>query len=135
MGNIMNIAVELPSGKILNIARFIALIPINTANNISYDLILEGYSSPVNLEVNDAETLKKILFLDKDLIQVNQSEWEKHKQLQQNQRAIALLQQRIKRYENISETESLQREDLFNDFKQVIDAERLPGQKLYSEYS
>jgi hypothetical protein len=135
MGNIMNIAVELPSGKILNIARFIALIPINTANNISYDLILEGYSSPVNLEVNDAETLKKILFLDKYLIPVNQSEWEKHKQLQQNQRAIALLQQRIKRHENISETESLQREDLFNDFKQVIDAERLPGQKLYSEYS
>jgi hypothetical protein len=132
MGNIMNIAVELPSGKILNIARFIALIPINTANNISYDLILEGYSSPVNLEVNDAETLKKILFLDKDLIPVNQSEWEKHKQLQQNQRAIALLQQRIKRHENISETESLQREDLFNDFKQVIDAERLPRQKLYS---
>jgi hypothetical protein len=134
MSNVMNIAVELPSGKILNIARFIALIPINTANSISYDLILEGYSAPVNLEVKDAETLKKILFLDKDWVPVNQSECEKHKQLQQNQRAIALLQQRIKRHENISETESLQREDLFNDFKQVIDAERLPGQKLYSEY-
>ncbi len=131
----MNIAVELPSGKILNIARFIALIPINTVNSISYDLILEGYSAPVNLEVKDAEILKKILFLDKDWNPVNQSEGKKHKQLQQNQRAIALLQQRIKRHENISETESLQREDLFNDFKQIIDAERLPGQKLYSEYS
>ena len=133
MLDVVNIPVELPSGKILNIARFIALIPINTANNISYDLILEGYSAPVNLELQDAQTLKKILFLDKNSVAVSQSERERQKQLQQNKRAMTLLKERIKRHENISEAESIQREEIFNDFKQIMDAERLPGQKLYSE--
>lgn len=45
----MNNLVELPSGKILNIVRFVALIPNNTSNQ-GYDLILEGYSSPIYLE-------------------------------------------------------------------------------------
>ena len=129
----MNIAVELPSGKILNIARFIALIPVNMANNISYDLILEGHSVPVNLELQDAETLKKILLLDKNSVAVSQSEREIQKQLQHNKRAMTLLKQRMKRHENIPESESIQREEVFNDFKQIMDAERLPGQKLYSE--
>lgn len=127
MVNVVNIPVELPSGKILNIARFIALIPIHTANNISYDWILEGHSVPVNLELQDAETLKKILFLDNNSVAVSQSEGEKQKQLQlqQNQRAMTLLKQRMKRHENISESESIQREEVFNDFKQIIDAERI----------
>lgn len=133
MVNVVNIPVELPSGKILNIARFIALIPVNAASNTSYDLILEGYPTPVNLELRDAQTLKEILLLNKDLVGVSQSEGDKQKQLQQNQRAMALLQQRIKRHENISEAESIQREEIFNDFKQIVDAQRLPGQKLYSE--
>ena len=42
----MNITVELPSGKILDIARFIALLP---DCNSTYQLILEGYSNPINL--------------------------------------------------------------------------------------
>ncbi|MEO1433235.1 MAG: hypothetical protein AAFS12_19035 [Cyanobacteria bacterium J06632_19] len=133
MVNVVNIPVELPSGKILNIARFIALIPINKANNISYDLILEGHSTPVHLESQDGEILKKILFLHKNSVAVSQSEEERQKQLQQNERAMTLLKQRMKRHENISETESIQREEVFNDFKQIMDTERLPGQKLYSE--
>lgn len=46
----MNNPVELPSGKILNIARFVALIPNTDTCNIGYDLILEGYSIPIYLE-------------------------------------------------------------------------------------
>jgi hypothetical protein len=45
----MNIA-KLPSGKILDISRFVALIPIKNTDNGSYDLILEGYSAPINKE-------------------------------------------------------------------------------------
>jgi len=43
----MNNSVELPSGKILNIVRFVALIPNTNTSNQGYDLILEGYSSPI----------------------------------------------------------------------------------------
>ena len=128
----MNIAVELPSGKILNLSRFIALIPITTTSN-NYNLILEGYSAPITLESDDAEALKKLLQLDKDLVTANQLELDKQKQLKQNQRAIALLKQRMKRHENMSEAESLHREEIFENFKQIIDAERFPEQKLYSQ--
>ncbi|MBD2433863.1 MULTISPECIES: hypothetical protein [Fischerella] len=129
----MNIAVELPSGKILNIARFIALIPVTTTSNNGYDLILEGYPAPINLEPTDADALKKLLQLNKDVVTAKKSEWEKEQQLQQNQRALALLAQRIKRHQNMSQAESRQREEIFDNFKQIIDAERLPEQKLYSQ--
>lgn len=130
---LMNIAVELPSGKILNIARFIALIPVTTTSNSGYDLILEGYSSPINLEPRDADALKQLLQLDRDVVTADKSKWEKEQQLHHNQRALTLLAQRIKRHHNISQAESLQREEIFDNFKQIIDAERLPEQKLYSQ--
>ncbi len=129
----MNNPVELPSGKILNIARFVALIPNTDTNNIGYDLILEGYFSPISLEASDASALKKVLQLEKDKKIIDTyTDWDKDKQLRKNQKAIALLAQRIERHQNMSEEESKEREELFDKFKQRIDSERLPGQKLYS---
>ena len=57
----MNTSIELPSGKILNITRFIALIPNNNNIDSDYQLILEGYPHPINLEPSDAQNLKIIL--------------------------------------------------------------------------
>jgi hypothetical protein len=57
----MNTSIELPSGKILNITRFIALIPNNNNIDSDYQLILEGYPHPINLESSDAQNLKIIL--------------------------------------------------------------------------
>lgn len=56
----MNTSIELPSGKILNITRFIALIPNNNNIDSDYQLILEGYPHPINLEPSDAQNLKII---------------------------------------------------------------------------
>jgi hypothetical protein len=124
----MNTPVKLPSGKILNLARFIALLPVTATTNNEYYLILEGYSAPINLESRDADALKQLLKLNADI-----SGWDSNDQLRQNQPAIALLAKRIERSQNISQAESLQREQLFEDFKQIIDAERLSGQQLYSQ--
>jgi hypothetical protein len=33
----------------------------------------------------------------------------------------------------MSETESMQRKELFDEFKETVDAQRFPGQKLYSD--
>ncbi|XHR84724.1 MAG: hypothetical protein ACFKPT_10730 [Gloeotrichia echinulata GP01] len=130
----MKTNVELPSGKILNIAHFIALLPVSNALDTGYQLILEGYPTPIDLELSDAQTLKQILELDQDkIVSNNQSGWDKDKQLQKNQRAIQLLAERIARNKNMSESESSERQELFESFKQTIDAQRLPGQKLYSE--
>jgi hypothetical protein len=124
----MNKSIELPSGKILNIARFIALLPSEDTTNGSYQLILEGYTNPINLESSDAQTLKKILELDKNI-----SVWDKDKQLQKNQRAIEVLKKRIEHFKSIPESESIERQELFESFKQTIDSQRSNEQKLYSE--
>ena len=125
----MNITVELPSGKILDIARFIALLP---DGNSTYQLILEGYPNPINLEVSDVQSLKKILELDQGkTANFSQSVWDKEEQIQKNQKAIALLAKRIKQHQNMSEEEAREREEFFEEFKQIIDEQRSPGQKLY----
>ena len=54
-------------------------------------------------------------------------------QLRKNQSAIALLKKRIERNQKMSEEESNQREEFLADFKKIIDEQRLPGQKLYSQ--
>jgi len=130
----MNNPVELPSGKILNIVRFVALIPNTNTSNQGYDLILEGYSSPIYLEASDASALKQILQLDLDTkITATYSAWDKDEQLRKNQKAITLLAKRIERHQNMSSEESKEREELFEEFQRRIDATRLPGQKLYSQ--
>ncbi|MDF5730323.1 MAG: hypothetical protein PUP92_20450 [Rhizonema sp. PD38] len=130
----MNNPVELPNGKILNIVRCVALIPSANTSNIGYDLILEGYSSPIHLEASDASALKQILQLEQDRkITATYSAWDKDEQLRKNQKAITLLAKRIEHNQNMSEEELKEREELFEEFKLRIDASRLPDQKLYSQ--
>ena len=81
----MNTSIELPSGKILNITRFIALIPNNNNIDSDYQLILEGYPHPINLESSDAENLKIILQskLDQNTpVNTHKSTWNQQEQLQ-----------------------------------------------------
>ncbi|WP_414585680.1 hypothetical protein [Scytonema sp. PCC 10023] len=52
-------------------------------------------------------------------------------QLQKNQAVMKLLREWIE--EEVSEEESKQRESCFESFKQIVDNERLPGNKLYSK--
>lgn len=109
----MNSTIELPSGKILNITRFVALLP-NQVDE-SYDLILEGYPHPIALEKKDVEVLKRRFEFDLDferkenqesLISCSENGWDREEQLQKNQTALELLKKRRERYQNISEDES-----------------------------
>ena len=59
--------------------------------------------------------------------------WNREEQLRKNKSAIALLKKRIERNQKMSEEESNQREEFLADFKKIIDEQRLPGQKLYSQ--
>jgi hypothetical protein len=130
----MNKSIELPSGKILNLARFIALLPVSNNGDSSYHLILEGYPHQINLESSDAQALKKFLSLDKENKMSNgESGWDKDKQILKNKRAMELLAKRMEEHKNMSDTESLQRQESFEEFKKIVDAQRPPGQKLYSE--
>ncbi len=77
----MNTSIELPSGKILNITRFIALIPNNNNIDSDYQLILEGYPHSINLESSDAQNVK--IFLQSKLdqntpVNTHKSTWNQH---------------------------------------------------------
>jgi hypothetical protein len=39
----MNFNIELPSGKIFNLDRFVAFLPDDTTGNLQYSLMTEGY--------------------------------------------------------------------------------------------
>jgi hypothetical protein len=130
----MNTSIALPSGKILNISRFVALLPPSSTDNQIYHLILEGYPSPIHLELSDVEVLRKNLELEKaNIASSNQVGWDREKQLQKNQRAMKILAEQIEHYKNISDSEAIERKEFFERFKQTVDAERPEGQKLYSE--
>lgn len=129
----MNAIAKLPSGKVLDISRFIALIPASNVTQGDYELILEGYSTPINIEASDALALENLLQLNQNQPQEpNTSKWEEE-QLKRNQRPLELLARRIELDRNMSEEEARERQEVFEEFKRIIDAERPPGQKLYSE--
>ena len=128
----MNTIAKLPSEKILDISRFVAIIPIKNVVNASYDLILEGYSRPINIEANDAYALEQLLESNQNKHKDSEILGYEQEQLKRNQRPLELLAKRIDLHRNMSEEESREREELFEEFKQIIDAQRLPGQKLYS---
>ena len=46
---------------------------------------------------------------------------------------MQILAKQKQQYQNISDEESRERQELFESFKKTIDAERPDGQKLYSE--
>ena len=128
----MNTIAKLPSEKILDISRFVAIIPIKNVVNASYDLILEGYSRPINIEANDAQALEELLESNQNKHKDSEILGYEQEQLKRNQRPLELLAKRIDLHRNMSKEESREREKLFEEFKQIIDAQRLPGQKLYS---
>lgn len=129
----MNTIAKLPSGKMLDISRFVALIPLTNVENGSYDLILEGYSTPINIEASDAHALEELLQSNTNKHEARDTLVYDEEQLKRNQRPLELLAKRIELHRNMSKEEAQQRRELFEEFKKIIDAERAPGQKLYSE--
>jgi hypothetical protein len=124
----MNTTVELPSGKIVDLSRFVALVPDEKTTEAKYSLILEGYSQPINLDQLEAISLKKHLKLDSN----GSSDWDRAAQLRRNQKAIKLLTARIERNQRMSEAESEQRAEFLADFQKTVDGQRIASQKLYS---
>ena len=58
-------------------------------------------------------------------------DWDREEQIKKNQGAIKLIRSWLA--EEISEAERQEREERFERFKQIVDAHRPPGHKLYSE--
>ena len=124
----MNKAVQLPSGKIIDLSRFVALIPNDdTAENHLYSLILDGYAEPIDLNPEEASSIKKHLQVETEKKQ--NGTWDREEQMRLNQPKLKKLKEKIERMKQ--EEPSAEKAEFFESFKKTMDAYRPEGRKLY----
>ena len=126
----MNTTIELSSGKIINLNRFVALVPDEKAAKEEYHLILEGSDRAITLDSQEAISLKEHLKVKSK--QNSNGVWDREEQIRKNQPAIELLKKRIAKNKLMSEEESRQRAEFLADFQQKVDEQRISQRKLYS---
>ena len=128
----MNKTIELSTGKIVDLSRFVALIPDGkTAEKSQYSLILEGHSQAINLNYEEVSLIKKHLQLDTE--EKHNGTWDREEQLRLNQPKMKKLKEKIERMKQ--EQPSAEKAAFFESFKRTMDAERPEGRKLYEHSS
>jgi hypothetical protein len=120
--------IRLTENRIIDLSRFVALIPNQDDNN--YRLILEGSSEYILIQNNDIDIITKYLGDEEKLFATSQTEYTLENLTKPQ--AVEILQARISRHESMSDTEAAQKAEVWERFKQNIDAERPDGCKLYS---
>ncbi len=126
----MNTTIELSSGKIINLNRFVALVPDEKAAKEEYHLILEGSDRAITLDSQETISVKEHLKVKSK--QNSNGVWDREEQIRKNQPAIELLKKRIAKNKLMSEEESRQRAEFLADFQQKVDEQRISERKLYS---
>lgn len=125
----MDSKIKLPSGKVLDLNRFVALLPQDDIGKHQYSLILEGYSQAIGLDRTEADVIaQKLNLMSSD--RHNES-WNREEQIRKNQPKLKLLREWIERDKHKQSTPESIAE--FEAFKQTIDAERPEEQKLYED--
>ena len=120
--------IRLTKNKIIDISRFVALLPSD--NHSNYSLILEGSEGAIPIHNEDLDILTK--YLEDEPTRFATCKTEYILADLAKPQAVEVLQKRIARHESMSDTESAQRAEAWERFKQNIDADRPEGQKLYS---
>ena len=123
----MNRTIELSSGKLIDLNRFVALVPDEKAEKQEYYLILEGYDKAIALNSQEARSVKEHLKVKSK--QNSNGAWDREEQLRKNQPKLKKLREWIDAKKQ--ELPSPEKEAAFEEFKQTIDTERPGGQKLY----
>lgn len=120
--------VRLTKNKIIDISRFIALIPNEIDNN--YSLILEGSEGAIPIDNEDLDILTKHLEDYQKRFATPKTGYTLADLVKPH--AVEALKKRIARREAMSDEEAAQGAEAWERFKQSIDADRPEGQKLYS---
>ncbi|GAB1537864.1 hypothetical protein NUACC21_05190 [Scytonema sp. NUACC21] len=120
--------IRLTENRIIDMSRFVALIPCN--NGCNYLLILEGSPEGILIDDNDLNILTKYLGDEKKLFATPETEYPLANLAKPQ--AVEILKARIARHESMSDTEAAQKAEAWERFKQNIDASRPDGCKLYS---
>ena len=123
----MNKTIELSTGKIVDLSRFVALIPKDdTAGNHPYSLLLDGHAEPIELNSEEASSIKKHLQVETE--KKHNGTWDREEQLRLNQPKMKKLKEKIERMKQ--EEPSAEKAEFFESFKKTMDAHRT-GRKLY----
>lgn len=120
--------IQLPSGKIIDLDKCLAIVPSATSSNS--EVVLSGIEHHIQIDSQDLETLRGELRQHAGNRQQNRpillerTETEK-KELVEKLQEFNLKWNRLAAMENAQEEAEI--------IRQIIDAERPSGQKLYSE--
>lgn len=88
----MSSMVRLPSGKLINLSRFVALFDDENSRN-NYRLSLDGLNQALNIDAQDAEFIMQKLELESDASSYDvRQKWDKAAQLRQNQPLMELIE-------------------------------------------
>jgi hypothetical protein len=90
----MSSTIKLPSGKLIDLSRFVALLPDEEKTEKHYKLSLAGLDKAIDIDSFDAEFISKKLELESDINNYYLSgEWDKEAQLRKNQPLMKLIKQ------------------------------------------
>jgi hypothetical protein len=120
--------IHLPSGKIVNLSKCIAIIP--ALQSTTSEVILSGTERQIQIDRADLETLPQEIDLTKNKAGFNLEVKTLEEENQHRQDLAQKLKDFNLRWEQLAADEKASQESIA--FKQILDAERQIGQKLYS---
>jgi hypothetical protein len=90
----MSSTIRLPSGKLIDLSRFVALFGADNSTENNYKLSLDGLNKAINIDATDAEFISQKLELELDVNNSHVKEqWDKAAQLRKNQPLMKLIKQ------------------------------------------
>jgi hypothetical protein len=90
----MSSTIKLPSGKLIDLSRFVALLPDEETTENNYKLSLFGLNKAIDIDSFDAEFISNKLELESETNNSDrQGEWNKEAQLRKNQPLMKLIKQ------------------------------------------
>jgi hypothetical protein len=90
----MSSTIRLPSGKLIDLSRFVALLPDEETTEKKYKLSLDGANLTIDIDATDAEFISSSLKLIPELNSSHvQEKWNKEEQLRKNEPLMKLIKQ------------------------------------------
>ena len=90
----MSSTIKLPSGKLIDLSRFVALLPDEEGTENKYQLSLAGLNKTIDIDSIDAEFINQKLELKSNTNNFHvKQEWDKEAQLRKNQPLMKLIKQ------------------------------------------
>lgn len=90
----MSSTIKLPSGKLIDLSHFVALLPDEGITENNYKLSLFGLNKAIDIDSLDAEFISNKLELKSETNNFEQEgEWNKEAQLRKNQPLMKLIKQ------------------------------------------